>query len=105
MGRAIIWSIAICVVVYLLVAFAVGSSLTLPQIVEAQDVSLAEAARPAFGALGVWLTVALAIAATASGLLASVFAVPRMLAMLTEMRMIPHGHFGMPGVARDHTLA
>ena len=103
-GRAIVWSIAICVVVYLLVAFAVGSSLTLPQIVEAQDFSLAEAARPAFGALGVWLTVALAIVATASGLLASVFAVSRMLAMLTEMRMIPHSHFGMPGVVRDHTL-
>lgn len=103
-GRAIIWSIAICVVVYLLVAFAVGSSLTLPQIVEAQDFSLAEAARPAFGDLGVWLTVALAIVATASGLIASVFAVSRMLAMLTEMKMIPHSHFGMPGVIRDHTL-
>jgi len=103
-GRAIIWSIAICVVVYLLVAFAVGSSLTLPEIVEAQDFSLAEAARPAFGDLGVWLTVALAIVATASGLIASVFAVSRMLAMLTEMKMIPHSHFGMPGVVRDHTL-
>lgn len=103
-GRAIIWSIAICVLVYLLVAFAVGSSLTLPEIVEAQDFSLAEAARPAFGNLGVWLTVALAIVATASGLIASVFAVSRMLAMLTEMKMIPHSHFGMPGVVRDHTL-
>ena len=103
-GRAIIWSIAICVVVYLLVAFAVGSSLTLPEITEAQDFALAEAARPAFGQLGVWLTVALAIVATASGLIASVFAVSRMLAMLTEMKMIPHSHFGMPGVVRDHTL-
>ncbi len=103
-GRAIIWSIAICVLVYLLVAFAVGSSLTLSEISEAQDFSLAEAARPAFGDVGVWLTVALAIIATASGLIASVFAVSRMLAMLTEMKMIPHSHFGMPGKIKDHTL-
>jgi hypothetical protein len=27
-----------------------------------------------------------------------------MLAMLTDMKMIPHSHFGMPGVIRDHTL-
>ncbi len=103
-GRAIVWSIAVCVLVYLLVAFAVGSSLTLPEIVAARDFSLAEAARPAFGDVGVTLTVVLAIVATASGLIASVFAVSRMLAMLTEMKMIPHSHFGMPGVVRDHTL-
>lgn len=36
-GRAIIGSIAICVVVYLLVAFAVGSSLSLEDIVTAKD--------------------------------------------------------------------
>jgi uncharacterized membrane protein YhaH (DUF805 family) len=27
-----------------------------------------------------------------------------MLAMLTEMKMIPHSHFGMPGGVKDHTL-
>lgn len=27
-----------------------------------------------------------------------------MLAMLTDMKMIPHSHFGMPGTIRDHTL-
>jgi len=48
-GRAIIWSIAICVVVYLLVAFAVGSSLPLDRIVAAKDYALAEAAQPALG--------------------------------------------------------
>lgn len=103
-GRAIILSIAICVVVYLLVAFAVGSSLPLDRIVAAKDYALAEAARPALGQTGFYLTVALALVATASGLLASVFAVSRMLAMLTDMKMIPHSHFGMPGAIRDHTL-
>ena len=27
-----------------------------------------------------------------------------MLAMLTDMKMIPHSHFGMPGKIKDHTL-
>lgn len=103
-GRAIIISIAICVVVYLLVALAVDASLSLAQIVAARDYALAEAARPTFGELGVGLTIAVAIIATASGLIASIFAVSRMLAMLTEMKLIPHRHFGMPGRIQSHTL-
>ncbi len=73
-GRAIVLSIAICVVVYLLVAFAVGSSLPLDRIVAAKDYALAEAAEPALGHTGFYLTVALALVATASGLIASGFA-------------------------------
>lgn len=103
-GRAIIASILICVVVYLLMAFAVGSSLSLEEIVAAKDYALAEAAEPALGLSGFYFTVALAVLATASGLIASIFAVSRMLAMLTDMKMIPHSHFGMPGSIRDHTL-
>lgn len=103
-GRTIMISIAICVVVYLLVAFAVGSNLTIDQIVAAKDYSLAEAASPALGQYGFYFTVALAAVATASGVLASVFAVSRMLAMLTDMKMIPHSHFGMSGPIRSHTL-
>ncbi len=93
-----------CVVVYLLVAFAVGSELTIPEIVEAKNYSLAAAARPAFGDAGVLFTVVIAIVATLSALLASFFAVSRMLAMLTDMRLIPHRHFGMPGGIQQHTL-
>jgi len=103
-GRAIVFSIVICVIVYLLVAFAVGSSLPIDQIVAAKDYALAEAARPTLGQTGFYLTVALALVATASGLIASIFAVTRMLAMLTEMKMIPHSHFGMSGSIKDHTL-
>jgi amino acid transporter len=103
-GRAIILSIVICVVIYLLVALAVNASLSLPEIVAARDYALAEAARPTFGDLGVTLTILLAMIATASGLIASIFAVSRMLAMLTEMKLIPHRHFGMPGRIQSHTL-
>ena len=103
-GRTIMISIAICVVTYLLVAVAVGSSLTIGEIVEARDYSLAAAARPALGQLGFWFTIVIAIAATTSGVIASVFAVSRMLTMLTKMKMIPHSHFGMKGGIRSHML-
>ena len=103
-GRAIVISIAACVVIYTLVGFAVASNLSLAEIIETQDYSLAAAARPALGDYGVWFTVAIAMMATAGGILASVFAVSRMLAMLTEMKLVPHRHFGMPGSIQKHTL-
>ncbi|SEW15557.1 amino acid/polyamine/organocation transporter, APC superfamily [Aliiroseovarius sediminilitoris] len=103
-GRTIMISIAICVVVYLLVAFGVGASLSIDEIIAARDYSLAQAAEPALGQVGFYLTVLLAAVATASGVLASVFAVSRMLAMLTDMKMIPHSHFGMSGKIQRHML-
>lgn len=103
-GRAIVISIAACVVIYLLVGFAVASNLSLSEIVETRDYSLAAAARPALGDYGVWFTIAIAMLATAGGILASIFAVSRMLAMLTEMKLVPHRHFGMPGSIQKHTL-
>jgi amino acid transporter len=103
-GRTIVISIAVCVVIYLLVSVAVGASLSTSEIAEARDYSLAAAARPALGELGFYFTVAIAIAATTSGVIASVFAVSRMLTMLTEMKMLPHSHFGMAGPVRSHLL-
>ncbi len=103
-GRAIIISIVICVLVYFLVALAVAGNLSLDEIIAAKDFALAQAARPAFGDYGLWFTVVLAIIATVSGVIASVFAVSRMLAMLTDMKLVPHSHLGMPGDIQKHTL-
>lgn len=103
-GRSIIISLAICVVVYFLVAMAVAGNLSVSEIIKSRDYALAEAARPAFGQSGIWFTVILAIVATVSGLIASTFAVSRMLAMLSEMQLVPHRHFGMPGSIQKHTL-
>ena len=103
-GRTIVISIVICAVTYLLVALAVGSSLTPAGIQDARDYPLAEAAKPVLGQTAFYLTVALAMVATASGLVASVFAVSRMLTMLTDMKMIPHSHFGMSGSIQSHML-
>jgi len=103
-GRAIIISISISLLIYLVVSWAVSSSLSITEIVSAKDYALAEAAEPAFGGFGLLFTVLIAIVATISGIIASVFAVSRMLAMLTEMQLIPHKHFGMPGSIQKHTL-
>ncbi len=103
-GRSIIISLLICTVVYFLVAIAVNASLSIPEIVKAKDYSLAEAARPAFGNYGLYFTVGIAIVATISGIIASIFAVSRMTAMLTDMKLIPHSHFGMSGSVQKHML-
>ena len=103
-GRAIIISLAICVLVYFLVALAVAGNLPLTQIIQSKNFALAEAARPAFGSFGLWFTVMLAVVATISSVIASSFAVSRMLAMLTEMKLVPHRHFKLPGDIQTHTL-
>jgi hypothetical protein len=103
-GRAIWISLIICTVVYLLVAFAVSVNLSVPKIIEAKDYSLAEASKPAFGQYGLWFTVGIAIIATVSSVLANIFAISRMTAMLTNIKLIPHKHFGMPGTLQQHML-
>ncbi len=102
-GRAIVIALTICTALYLLLAVAVAANLPIDEVVAARDFALAEAARPAFGDAGVWFTVALAMIATVSGVIASVFAASRMLAMLTHMTEVPHRHLGMPGTIRTHT--
>ena len=103
-GRAIVISIAVCSVIYLVLAVAVAGNLTLTEIIDAENYALARAAEPAFGTTGLWFTVAIALIATASGVIASIFAASRMLAMLTRMKEVPHRHLGLPGGVRIHTM-
>jgi amino acid transporter len=103
-SRTIIISLLICAVVYLLVSWGVTSNLSISEIVEAKNYSLAEASKPLFGKFGLWFTVGIAIIATVSGVIASIFAVSRMTTMLTDMKLIPHSHFGMKGSVQKHML-
>lgn len=103
-GRAIIISISILSVIYLFMALAVTSSLSIPEIVAARDYSLAEAAHLTLGVYGLWFTVGIAILATITVCIGSVFAVSRMTAMLTDMKLIPHSHLGMQGTVQRHML-
>ncbi|MBE1514932.1 amino acid transporter [Nesterenkonia halotolerans] len=97
LGRSIVISIVLCTVLYLLITVAVTSSLSVSEIIEARDYALAEAAEPLFGSWGVGLTVLVAVVATVSGLIASLFAVSKLYDMLRDMGQVP----GLPG-RREH---
>lgn len=86
-------SIALRTVLCLLITVAVTGRRTVPQIVRARDYALAEAAEPLFGAWGVRLTVLIAVVATLSGLVASLFSVSKLYDMLRDMGQVP----GLPG--------
>ncbi|PHS25299.1 MAG: amino acid permease [Robiginitomaculum sp.] len=94
LGRSIILSILICTVIYTLLALSVASNLSVSEIIAAKDYALAAATRPVFGDLGLVFTVLLAIIATVSGLIASVFSASRMLAMLSSMKQLPRLYKG-----------
>ena len=89
LGRSIVLSILICTVIYTILALSVSSSLSVAEIVTAKDYALAAAARPVFGEWGMLFTVLLAIVATVSGVIASIFSASRMLAMLSSMKQLP----------------
>ncbi|PHQ93345.1 MAG: amino acid permease [Marinosulfonomonas sp.] len=107
LGRSIILSILICTIIYTLLAFSVASNLSVAEIIIAKDYALAAAARPVFGDLGLIFTVLLAIVATVSGLIASVFSASRMLAMLSSMKQLPrlYAGFSNPALVLTVTLA
>lgn len=99
-GRSIVISIALCAVLYLLLTVSVAGSLSVEEIVAARDYALAAAAEPLFGSWGVGLTIALAVVATFSGLLASIYSVSRLYDMLRDMGQAP----GLPSRVRHPSL-
>ncbi len=105
LGRSIILSILICTVIYTLLSLSVASNLSVAEIVAAKDYALAAAARPVFGDLGLVFTVLLAMVATVSGLIASVFSASRMLAMLSSMKQLPRLYRGISNPALVLTVA
>jgi amino acid transporter len=105
LGRSIILSILICAVIYTILALSVASSLRVDEVIAAKDYALAAAAKPVFGELGLLLTVLLAVVATVSGLIASVFSASRMLAMLSSMKQLPRLYRGLDNPALVLTVA
>ncbi|MEO6347067.1 MAG: APC family permease [Aquaticitalea sp.] len=89
-GRSIIISIAVCTVIYVALALAVSGGLSIEEIIVAKDYALAAAAKPIFGEWGSTLTILLAMVATVSGVIASVYSASRMLAMLGNMKQVPN---------------
>ncbi len=93
-GRSIIISIIICTILYIALALSVAAGLSVPEIIAAKDYALAQAAEPLFGQFGILFTILLAIIATVSGVIASVFSASRLLAMLSKIKQIPKPSFG-----------
>ena len=88
-ARSILISLAICTVLYLLITVTVSSSIGASGAVDARNYALAQAAEPFFGTWGVGITVVIAVVATLSGLLASLYSVSRLYAMLQKIRQAP----------------
>lgn len=103
-GKAIIISIAILAVLYLFIALAISSNLSVPEIVAAKDYALAAAASPTLGVYGLWFTLGIAILSTVTVCIGSLFAVSRLTAMLFKMKLIPHSHLAMKGIVQKHML-
>ncbi|WP_420452855.1 APC family permease [Ilumatobacter sp.] len=93
-GRAIIISIATVTVVYMSVALAVRGNLGLGEITDARDYALARAARPVFGSVGFRLVAALAVIATVTSVMASMYSTSRMLGMMSDMDEVPEVTLG-----------
>ena len=89
-GRSIIISIVVCTVIYVVLALSVAGGLGVEEIIIAKDYALAAAAKPIFGEWGSTLTIILAIIATVSGVIASVYSASRMLGMLSGMKQVPN---------------
>lgn len=108
-GRSIIISIALCTIIYVTLALSVAGGLSITEIIEAKDYALAAAAEPIFGNWGSTLTIILAIVATVSGVIASVYSASRMLAMLSNMKQVPDlnriGNFKNPALIFTVCLA
>jgi len=108
MGRSIIISILLCTLIYFFLALSVSAGLSIPEIIAAKDYALAEAARPVFGKWGTWLTILLAMVATVSGVIASIFSSSRLLGMLSSMKQVPIlkiGNFRNPALIFTVVLA
>jgi amino acid transporter len=105
LGRSIILSILICTVIYTILALSVASSLSVAEIIAAKDYALAAATKPVFGDYGLLFTVILAMVATVSGLIASVFSASRMLGMLSSMKQLPRLYQGFTNPALVLTVA
>ncbi len=93
-GRAIIISIAAVTLVYIAVALAVRGNLSIGEIVASQDYSLAEAAHPVFGSAGFRLVAGLAVIATITSVMASMYSTSRMLGMMSDMDEVPEIRVG-----------
>jgi len=93
--RAILTAIALVMVLYVAVAFAVYGNLPVDQAIAAKDYALAEAARPLFGETGFIIVAIAALLSTTSAINASLYAATNVTYQLARYGEIPTA-FGRP---------
>jgi amino acid transporter len=92
MLKSMILAIGIVALLYISVSIAVFGNLTLPTIIQSKDYALAEAAKPAFGALGFQIIAATALFATASAINATLYAVTQISYTLAKEGHLPKNY-------------
>lgn len=93
--RAIMTSIALVMVLYVAVAFAVFGNLTAQEAIKAQDYALAQAALPVFGTAGFTIMALAALLSTSSAINASLYAATNVTYQLARLGELPCA-FGKP---------
>ena len=88
--RAIMSSIGIVMILYILIAIVVFGTLPLPEIIQAKDYALAEAAKPVFGSFGFHIVAITALIATASSINANLYGVTNITYQLAKNGELPN---------------
>ncbi|MGV6817754.1 MAG: APC family permease [Thiotrichales bacterium] len=93
--RAMLLSIVIVLIIYVLVALAVFGNLSASEVADAKDYALAEAAKPVFGTAGFTIVAIAALISTASSINANLYAVTNVTYQLAKEGELPSA-FGKP---------
>lgn len=89
MLKAMIIAILFVMVLYVAVTFAVFGSLSLEEIIKAQDYALAQAAKPAFGHIGFTIMAVAALISTASSINANLYAITNVTYQMAKNGELP----------------
>ena len=87
--KAIIYSISIVIVIYVLIAFVLTGSLGPDIIAEHKETALALIAKPVLGQFGITIVLVAAVFSTASAILATIFAISRMAKRISDGGQLP----------------
>ena len=93
--QAMITSILLVMILYVIISFAVFGNLPVDKIIEAKDFALAQAALPIFGEIGFTIVAITALIATASSINANLYAVTNVTYQLAKDGELP-AKFGKP---------
>ncbi|WP_432696101.1 APC family permease [Marinobacterium sp. YM272] len=93
--RAMILAIALVMMLYVAIAFAVFGNLPVAKVIAAKDFALAQAALPIFGPIGFTVVAITALVATASAINANLYAVTNVTYQMAKDGELP-AEFGKP---------